>query len=73
MGRALLVLAVLCCGVRSSFPAQPSERDVRAMYEQYPFPPLPISRSDQIASTHIPRAGNGMTRKFVGPSHLVVS
>ena len=56
MGRALLVLAVLCCGVRSSVSAPPSERDVRAMYEECLFPPLPISRSDQIASTPIPRA-----------------
>eukprot|EP00946_MAST-07B_sp_MAST-7B-sp1_P001861 g1861.t1 len=41
------------------------------MYERYPFPPLPLAKSEQIAATPIPRAGAGMTRKFVGPSHLV--
>ena len=71
------VLLLLCSSSSSSSssssPSSVSEHDVRAMYEQYPFPPLPVSQSHHIATRAIPRAGSGMTRKFVGPSHLVVS
>ena len=64
----ILAIAALLPNILSGLQ---TESDVRSMYEMYPFPPMPVEESDNIASTPIPRAGAEMTRKFIGPSHLV--